>query len=238
MAAHTAATEPASSPSAARSTTITGLRSRIAACTSWNPDAATAGCTEPVTSTPRSAARQGTAAGRPVPASTPRHAPDRVRTPPDLTNAAVNRRRHRLTSRHSSVCSQSSQQATAASPAARMRAIGNCPGNQRTEPVDAVPRWASRAGPVVTPVSSATTARGAARKPARAAAGPIASTQASPQAAGTASQTGRHRVIFPMAWKATASPSVTGANIKPPSTPSTARAASSSRRRGVPSGIR
>ena len=119
-----------------------------------------------------------------------------------------------------------------------MRATGNWPGNQRTEPVDAVPRPASRAGSVAAPVSSPTTARGAARKPASAAAGPIASTQTSPQAAGAASQTGRHRVIFPMAWKATTSPSVTWANNKPASTPAVARAASSSRRRGVPSGIR
>jgi len=77
--------------------------------------------------------------------------------------------------------------------------MGNWPGNQRTEPVDTVSRWMSRAGSATTPPISATTARGAARNASKAAAGPIASTQTTPQAAGTASHTGRHRVIFSMA---------------------------------------
>ena len=57
-----------------------------------------------------------------------------------------------------------------------------------------------------------------------------------PQAAGTASHSGRHRLALLTASNVTARRSVSGANKTPATTAATATAASSSPRRGVPSG--
>lgn len=65
----------------------------MAAWTSWRLAADTSAAAAPVTRTPPSAVSQLIPAGRPVWLSTPRQAPVRLTTPPDLTRATVNCRR-------------------------------------------------------------------------------------------------------------------------------------------------
>ena len=152
-AAQTAASLPVSPGSDVWSTASTGLRRRTAAWISWKLVVSTSGPAEPHTDMPPAASAHDSVTRAPDPGATPRQPPSLVTTPPARIARTVAARRAatirpgRAGGRfHSSVCSQLSQPARAASAAPATTASGSCRGSQVPIPVNAAvkcSRWSA-----------------------------------------------------------------------------------------------